>query len=91
MRTYMELNTNLQIAASTAFGKKFYKGMNNSAFAKTWESKRNLDQVFIVRNAQSVVQRTQNFHFKSFKIFGESTAAIKIAKKNGFSGTKLLL
>ena len=34
MRPYMELNTSLRIAASTAFGKKFYKGMNNSAFGK---------------------------------------------------------
>ena len=81
MRPYMELNTSLRIAASTAFGKKFYKGMNNSAFGKTCESKRNRDQVVIVRNAQSVLQRTQNFHFKSFKIFGESMAAMKTAKK----------
>ena len=71
MRPYMELNTSLQIAASTAFGKKFYNGMNNSAFGKTCESKMNRDQVVIVRNAQNVLQRTQNFHFKSFKIFGE--------------------
>ena len=55
--------------------------MINSAFGKTRESKRNRDQVVIVRNAQKVLQRTQNFHFKSFKIFGESMAAIKIAKK----------
>ena len=34
MRHYMELNTSLRIAASTAFGKKFYKAMNNSAFGK---------------------------------------------------------
>ena len=63
--------------------------MNNSAFGKTCESKRNRDQVVIVRNAQSMLQRTQNFQFKSFKIFGESMAAMKIAK-NGFIGTKLL-
>ena len=74
-------NASLRIAASTAFGKKFYKGMNNSAFGKTCESKRNCDQVVVVRNAQRVLQRTQNFHFKSFKIFGVSMAAIKIAKK----------
>ena len=90
MRPYMELNTSLRIAASTAFGKKFYKGMNNSAFGKTCESKRNRDQVVIVRNAQSVLKRTQNFHFKSFKIFGESMAAMKTAK-NGFIGTNPLL
>ena len=90
MRPYMELNTSLQIAASTAFGKNFNKGMINSTFGKTCESKRNRDQVVIVRNAQSVLQRTQNFHFKSFKIFGESMAGIKIAK-NGFIGTNLLL
>ena len=84
----MELNTSLRIAASTAFGRKFYKGMNNSAFGKTSESKRNRDQVVIVRSAQIVLQRTQNF--KSFEVFGESMAAIKIAK-NGFIGTNLLL
>ena len=81
MRLYMELNTSLRIAASFAFGKKFSKDVNNSAFGKTCEPKRNRDQVVIVRNAQSVLQRTQNFLFKSFKIFGESMAAIKIAKK----------
>ena len=81
MRPCMELNTSLRIAGSTAFGKKFYKGMNNSAFGKTCESKRKRDQVVIVRNAQGVLQRTQNFHFKSFKIFGESMAAMKTAKK----------
>ena len=58
--------------------------MNNSAFGKTCESKRNRDQVVIVRNAQSVLQRTQNFQFKLFKTFGESLAAIKIAKKRIF-------
>ena len=55
--------------------------MNNSAFGKTCDSKRNRDQVVIVRNAQSVLQRTQNFHFKLFKIFGESMAAMKSAKR----------
>ena len=81
MRPYMELNTNLRVAASTVFGKKFYKGMNNSAFGEPCESKRNRDQVVVVRNAQSLLQRTQNFQFKSFKIFGESMAAIKTAEK----------
>ena len=90
MQSYMELNTSLRIDVSTAFVKKFYKGMNNSVFGKTCESKGNRDQVVIVRNAQSVLQRTQNFPFKSFKIFGESMAAMKIAK-NGFIGTNLLL
>ena len=52
--------------------------MNNSAFGKTCESNR--DQVVIVRNIQSVLQRTQNFLFKSFKIFGESMAAMKTAQ-----------
>ena len=46
MWPYMEL----RIAASTAFGKKFYKGMNNSAFGKTCESKKNRDQDVIVQN-----------------------------------------
>ena len=81
MRPYMEQNTSLRIAASTVLGKKFYKGENNSAFGKTCESKRNLNQVVIVRNAQIMRQRTQNFHFKSFKIFGKSMAAMKIAKQ----------
>ena len=90
MRPYMELHTSLRIAASTAFGKKFYKGMNNSAFGKTCESKRNRDEVVIVRNAQSVLQGTQNSHFKSFKIFGESMAAMKTAE-TGFIGTNPLL
>ena len=90
MRPYMELNTILRIAASTAFGKKFFKSMNNSAFGKTCESKRKRDQVVFVQNAQNELQRTQNFLFKLFKIFGESMAAMKIAKK-GFIGTNLLL
>ena len=67
MRSYSELNANLRIAASTAFGKKFYKDMNNSMFRKTCESERNRDQVLIVRNAQA----TEKFQFKSVKIFGE--------------------
>ena len=82
MRPYRELNTSLRIAASTAFGKKFYKVMNNSAFGKTCESKRNRCQVVIVRNAQSLLQRTQNFQIKSFKIFGKNMAAIKKCKKH---------
>ena len=77
----MKLNNSLRIAARTVFGKNIYKGMNNSAFGKTCVSKRNRDQVVIVRNAKSVPQRTQNFPFKSFKIFGESMVAIRIAKK----------
>ena len=86
----MELNTSLRIATSTAFGRKFYKGMNKSAFGKTCEFKRNRDQVVIDQNSRSVLQRTQNFHFKSFKIFIESVVAMQIAK-NGFIGTNLLL
>ena len=77
----MEQSTSLPIATSNAFGKKFFKGMNKSAFGKTCESKRIRDQVVTVRNAQSVLQRTQNFYFKSFKIFEESMAAMKIAKR----------
>ena len=63
--------------------------MNNSAFGKTYESKRNPDQVVFIPNAQSVLQRTQKFYFKSFKIFGESMAAIKMAK-NAFVGINIL-
>ena len=48
MRPYMELNTSLRIAASTVSGKKLYKGMINSAFGITCESKKNSDQVVIV-------------------------------------------
>ena len=55
--------------------------MNNSAFGKTCESKKNRDPVVIVGNAQSVLQRTPNIHFKFFKIFGESMAAIKKMQK----------
>ena len=76
----MELNTTLRIAASTAFGNKFHKSINNSASGKTCASKRNRDQVEIVRNNQSVLQKTQKFHFEKFKIFGESMASLEIAK-----------
>ena len=76
----MELNTSLRIASSTAFDKKFYKAINNLAFAKTCETKKNRDQVVFARNAQRALQRTQNFHFKLLKIFRESLAEIKIAK-----------
>ena len=91
MRPYVELNTSLSIAATTVFGKKFYKGTNNSEFGKTCESKRNRDQVVIVRNAQSVLQRTQNFHFKLFKIFGESMAAMKMAKERVYLSKPTIL
>ena len=81
MRPYMELNTSLRIAASTASGKNFCKSMNNSAFGKTCEAKRNRDQVVIVQKSQSELPRTQDFRFKLFKTFGESLAAKKNCKK----------
>ena len=78
MRPYMVPKTNLRIAASTDFGKRLCKCMKNSAFEKACMSKRNRDQVVVVGYAQSLLQRTQNF--KSFRIFGESMVAIKLAK-----------
>ena len=80
-RAYMKLNTSLRIDVSTSFGKKFCKSMINSEFGKTSESKTNRNQNVIVQNARSVILRSQNFHFKSFDIFRERIAAIKIAKK----------
>ena len=79
MRPYLVLNTNLRYFASTAFGERLCKRMNNSAFEKASMSKRNSDQFVIVGYAQCVLQRTQNF--ESFRIFGESMAAIKITQK----------
>ena len=82
MRRYMELNTGLRIIASTVFWQKLLLGHIFKSFGKTCETKRNRDQVVIVRNAQIVLQRTQNFQFKLFKIFREeSIAALKIVNK----------
>ena len=73
---YIELNTRLGQAATSKIAENFFKLMNNSAFGKCCESMRNRVNVFQVRDERTLLNHTDKFNMKSFKIFDENMAVV---------------
>jgi hypothetical protein len=59
MKKYIDFNTDLRSKAKTEFEKNFWKLMNNSAFGKTIEQKRNRQNIRIVMSQKSAEEYTR--------------------------------
>ena len=80
MAKYIELNTRLRQAATRKIAENFFKLMNNSAFGKCCESMRNRINAFLVRDERALLNHTDKFNMKSFKIFDENMAVVTTRK-----------
>ena len=77
---YIELNTKLRQAATSKVAENFFKLMNDSAFGKCYKSMRNRVNAFLVRDEQALLNHTDKFYMKSFKIFDENMAVVTTRK-----------
>ena len=84
MEPYIRLNTEKRQTARNKFEENLFKLMNNSAYGKTFESKRRRMKLTLAQNADQVLQNVSRFTFKTFKIFGENLAAITHEPKRIF-------
>ena len=80
MAKYIELNTRLRQAATSKIAENFFKLMNNSAFGKCCESMRNRVNAFLVRDERALLNYTDKFNMKSFKIFDENMGVVTTRK-----------
>ena len=80
MAKYIELNKRLRQAATSKIAENFFKLMNNSAFGKCCESIRNRVNAFLVRDERALLNHTDNFNMKSFKMFDENMAVVTTRK-----------
>ena len=60
MEPYITKNTDLRKSASNTFEKVFFKLMNNSVFAKTIETIRKRQNVFLIDNQKMLINYHQN-------------------------------
>ena len=60
MERYITKNTDLRKSASNTFEKVFFKLMNNSVFAKTIETIRKRQNVFLIDNQKMLINYHQN-------------------------------
>ena len=79
MAPYIEMNTQLRTKASSAFGKDFFKLMNDSVFGKTKENLRKRMRVDLVRSSEENRLRrlVANPACLSHKIFDGDLVVIK--------------
>ena len=80
MAKYIELNTRLRQAATGRIAENFFKLINNSVFGKCCESMRNRFNAFLVRDERALLNHTDKFNMKSFKIFDENMAVVTTRK-----------
>ncbi len=85
LQPYVTYNGELRKQSSNRFEQDFYKLMNNSAYGKTCESKRNRNRLFILRTREEVLEKVAKPTMSSFKIFGENLASVS------FRPTKILM
>jgi len=80
LKPYMELNSQLRKNAKQEHEKDLYKKMNNSTYGKTCENLTKRSDIRLVTTQEQMKRLTDQPHCQSFKIFGESLAAIQMEK-----------
>lgn len=79
LKPYIELNTNLRMAATNEFEKNFYKLLNNSAFGKMMENQRGRVEIHLRRSYDKrygVKKLISRPNFKRITIFDENLVAV---------------
>ncbi len=75
---YIELNTQLRKDATQEHEKELFKLMNNSTYGKTCENLTKRSDIRLVVTDQQRKRFTEKPHCQSFRIFGDSLAAIQM-------------
>ena len=72
LKTYMDFNTQLRMAATDDFEKDFFKLMNNSVFGKMMENIRKHMNIKLVTTEEKYLRTVIHSNFKSGILFGEN-------------------
>ena len=70
LKTYIDFNTQLRMAATNDFQKDFVKLMNNSVFGKTMENIRKRRNIKLVMTEEKYLRTVMKPNFKSGVLFG---------------------
>ena len=80
LKTYIDFNTQLRMAATNDFEKDFFKLMNNSVFGKTMENIRKHGNIKLVTTEEKYLCTVMKPNFKSGVLFGENLMGCNIGK-----------
>ena len=80
LKTYIDFNTQLRMAATNDFGKDFFKLMNNSVFGKTMENIRKHRNMKLVTTEEKYLPTVMKPNFKSGVLFGENLMGCEMGK-----------
>ena len=80
LKTYIDFNTQLRMAATNDFEKDFFKLMNNSVFGKTMESIRKHRNIGLVMTEEKYLCTVMKPNFKSGVLFGENLMGCEMGK-----------
>ena len=80
LKTYIDFNTQLRMAATNDFEKDFFKLMNNSVFGKTMENIRKHRNIKLVTTEEKYLHTVMHLDFKSGVLFGENLMGCEMEK-----------
>ena len=80
LKTYIDFNTQLRMAATNDFEKDFFKLMNNSVFGKTMENIRKHRNIKLVTTGEKYLCTVMKPNFKSGVLFGENLMGCEMGK-----------
>ena len=80
LKTYIDFDTQLRMAASNDFEKDFFKLMNNSVFEKTMENIRKHRNIGLVTTEEKYLRTVMKPNFKSGVLFGENLMGCEMGK-----------
>ena len=80
LKTYIDFNTQLRMAATNDFEKDFFKLMNNSVFGKTMENIRKHRNIGLVTTEEKYLCTVMKPNFKSGVLFGENLMGSEMGK-----------
>ena len=82
LKTYIDFNTQLRMAATNDFEKDFFKLMKNSVFGKTMENIRKQRNIKLVTTEEKYLHTVMKPNFKSGVLFGENLMGCEMGKIN---------
>ena len=80
LKTYVDFNTQLRMAATNDFEKDFFKLMNNSVFGKMMEDIRKHRNIGLVTTEEKYLHMVMKPNFKSGVLFGENLMGCEMGK-----------
>ena len=80
LKTYIDFNTRLRMAATNDFEKDFFKLMNTSVFGKTMENIRKHRNIKLVTTEEKYLQTEMKPNFKSGVLFGKNLMGCEMGK-----------